>query len=96
MLPVEEKEFREAIKATHGVDSQFVKSAPVHLVWEGKSIWKGIVDLFELIGHPKAEHCYAWRFYDDHQWRYTTVLDIPPVKSAETAVQVAIAASARK
>ena len=96
MLPIEEKEFREAIKATHGVDSQFVKSTPVHLIWEGKSIWKGIVDLFELVDHPKAEHCYAWRFYNDRQWHYTTVLEIPPVESAETAVQVAIAAKGKK
>ena len=96
MLPIEEKEFREAIKATHGVDSQFVESTPVHLMWEGKSIWKGIVDLFELVDHPKAEHCYAWRFYNDRQWRYTTVLEIPPVIGPQSAVKVGVAHQIKK
>jgi hypothetical protein len=49
------------------------------------------------VGHPKAQICYAWSYYDDKgETQYTTVLELPPVDSPESAVKVAIAASARK
>jgi len=60
-----------------------------------KSAWGGVVETFNIEGHPKAKRCYAWLFVKDGQQQYTTVLEIPPVDSARTAVQVAIAAGAR-
>jgi len=52
--------------------------------------WDGLVDSFELEGHPKAKRCYAWEHFEDGELRQTTVLEIPPVDSAESAVEVAI------
>ena len=50
------------------------------------------------MGHAKAKHCYAWGYAKDNVkgWEITTVLEIPPVTSPETAVKVAIAAAAQK
>jgi hypothetical protein len=39
--------------------------------------------------------CYAWSFLENGKPEYTTVLEIPPVDSAESAVKVAIASKAR-
>ena len=43
----------------------------------------------------KAKRCHAWSYEDNGETQYVTVLELPPVTSAETAVKVAIAASAR-
>ena len=47
-------------------------------------------------GHPKAKRCYAWSFTEGKQTRFVTVLEIPPVESAQTAVRAAIAGEAKK
>jgi hypothetical protein len=61
--------------------------------FEGGVIWDGIVEVFELHGHPKATHAYAWSHDTDdprRPKRSVTVLKIPPADSPETAVRVAI------
>jgi hypothetical protein len=58
--------------------------------------WDGIAEIFDLAGHSKANRCYAWSYLENDEPQYTTVLEIPPIDSAETAVKVAIAAEARK
>jgi hypothetical protein len=40
-----------------------------------------------------VKRCYAWSFLEN-ETQYTTVLEIPPVNSPESAVKVAIAAKA--
>ena len=51
----------------------------------------GAVEVFRLTGHPKAKRCYAWSFTEGKETRFVTVLEIPPVESAQTAVRAAIA-----
>jgi hypothetical protein len=49
--------------------------------------------VFDLIGHPKAKRAYAWGHLDgayDERTRFVAVLEIPPVDSAQKAVQVQI------
>jgi hypothetical protein len=67
-------------------------------IFGGKTIWKGIVEVFTLANHPKAKRCFAWSHNDgndDSDERFVTVLEIPRVESPETAVQVAIVAEVR-
>jgi hypothetical protein len=66
---------------------------PVKEVFEGKTIWEGIVEVFELIGHPKASKVYAWSHDTDNPKkpkRHMTVLHIAPIVSAEAAVRAHI------
>ena len=82
----------------HGCDSKHVESIPVEEVFEGKTIWQGIVEVFALRGHPKANRAYAWSHLDgkkDDRERFVTVLELPPVTSASDAVKVAIASEVR-
>jgi hypothetical protein len=60
--------------------------------FEGKTIWEGIVEVFELDSHPKAPRVYAWAHDTDdpHRPRHVTVLHLGPITSAVEAVRAAI------
>jgi len=86
-------ELQEVIRKLHGVESKHVQSVPVKEVFQGKTVWEGIVEVFELVGHPKAPRAYAWMHdTDDPQKprRHVTVLHVHPVTSAREAVRAAI------
>ncbi len=80
----------------HHCKARHVASEPVIELFRGEVAWDGVVEAFEIDGHPKAKRCYAWSFIENAEQQYTTVLEIPPVDSAESAVKVAIAAKARQ
>ncbi len=86
---------KEAIRATHGCGARHFTTVPVTETFRGKIVWHGDVEVFDLINHPKAQHCYAWAYQEGGTMHTTAVLGLPPVDSAESAVKVAIAASAR-
>ncbi len=87
------EELQEVIHKLHGVHSTHIKSVPVTETFKGDVIWDGIVEVFELHGHPKATHAYAWSHETDNPdqpKRSVTVLKIPPAVSPESAVRVSI------
>jgi hypothetical protein len=87
------EDLREVIHSLHGVHSTHITSVPVTEKHNGKVIWDGFVEVFELHGHPKATHAYAWSHETDdpeQPRRSVTVLKIPPAVSPEAAVRVAI------
>ena len=86
------------IQQLHNCGAVWRESVPVEEVFNGKTIWKGEVEVFDLNGHPKAKRAYAWSHKDgkdDSDEKFVTVLEIPPVVSPETAVKVAIVAEVR-
>jgi hypothetical protein len=87
---------KKAIKETHGCESLHVESVPVKEVFEGQTAWEGTVEVFHLVGHPKAKRAYAWTYRDGTQNKTIAVLEIPPVDSPQSAVKVAIASKAKK
>ena len=86
-------ELRDTIHRLHGAKASHVHSVPVKEVFQANTIWDGMVEVFELIGHPKADRIYAG-IHDtdepDKPKRHVTVLHLPPVVSAQTAVKAAI------
>lgn len=71
----------------------------MHEVFRGQTVWKGIVEVFDLHNHPKAKHAYGWSHPEgpqDKGERFVTVLEIPPVKDAKTAVQASIMSDLQK
>ena len=88
------EELRDVIQKLHGVEARHVASTPVKETFEGRTVWDGVVEIFELRHHPKATHAYAWAHETDNPEtpiRHVTVLKIPPVVSPITAVRAAIA-----
>jgi hypothetical protein len=86
---------RAAIWRMHACGAVHRETVPVHEQFQGKTVWKGDVEVFDLMQHPKAKRAYAWAHIDgpnDEQTRYVAVLEIPPVKDALTAVQASIMA----
>jgi hypothetical protein len=62
-------------------------------------VWDGVVEVFDLVGHPKAKRAYAWSHLDgdkDEKTRYVAVLEIPPVVSPETAVKASIVSDSKR
>lgn len=94
--PKEITELQDAIRAMHGCESTYERTEPVHEVFQGRTAWDGIVRVFTLIEHPKAECCYAWSYREGDETKSVAVLKIPPVESASSAVKVAIAAKGRQ
>ncbi len=86
---------QEAIMAVHGCNSIHTATMRVKSTLEKQTAWEGDVEVFD-IDHHKAKKCYAWGFDDKGQFKATCVLEIPPVESPSTAVDVAIAAKSRK
>ena len=95
MSPKEITELKDAIRATHGCESLHVESVPVKEIFEGDTAWEGTVEVFDLVGHPKANRAYAWSYRDGDETKSIVVLQITPVDSPEAAVRMAIAAQGR-
>lgn len=54
------------------------------------------MQIFELAGHNRAKRCYVWSYDEGGKSYYTTLLELPPVIDAESAVKVAIASKAQR
>jgi len=93
------EKLRSVILHRHACESSWVESLPVHDVFRDQVIWQGFVEVFSLSGHPKARTAYAWIDHegqDGARERVETVLEIPPVDSAQSAVWASIMADSMR
>jgi hypothetical protein len=87
------------VQQLHNCGAVWRETVPVHEMFRGETVWQGEVEVFDLQGHPKAKRAYGWSHRDgknDEGERFVTVLEIPPVESALTAVRVSIVADGKK
>ena len=93
------KLLQAAIEQRHNCAAIHRDSVHVHEIMEGKTIWEGHVEVFDLAGHPEAEKCYAWSHHEKRMsgsvlnsdnLRLITVLGKRPVDSPKMAVRAAI------
>jgi hypothetical protein len=87
------EELRAAILLVHKAQATHIESVPVKESFQGKTVWDGIVEVFELHGHPKASKVYAWAHDTDDPERpriHVTVLHCHPITSAKEAVRAAL------
>ena len=86
------EELRDVIRKLHKVTAKHVESVHVTEVFQGKTIWDGMVEVFDLHGHPKTHRAYAWTHATDdpkEPRRSVTVLTFPqPVFSHLQKVMV--------
>jgi len=87
---------RAAFRAQYGCDARHVETVSVTERREGKVVWEGEVEVFDLIGHGKAATGYAWTEGKSKEGETVCLLELPPVTSPETAVQAAIAEKSKK
>ena len=86
------EELQSAIRRLHECEADYLETVPVTETFQGQTVWQGEVEVFNLRGHPKATRCYAWSHVTDKGNRVVTVLELPPVVSAQAAVRAAIVA----
>jgi len=87
------EELRDVIRRVHGVEATHVESVPVKETFKGDTVWEGIVEVFDLVGHPTAHRAYAWSHETDdpaNPKQHVTILHLHPIKSAQDAVRAAI------
>lgn len=84
-------ELREVIRRLHGAEASHVESVPIKEMFQGKTVWEGVVEVFDLRGHPTASRAYAWAHKTEPQGtRQVAVLHISPITSPLLAVRAAI------
>jgi hypothetical protein len=93
------EELKAVIRRLHGAEATHVDSVPVLETFQGKTVWDGIVEVFELKNHPTAVRVYAWAHDTDNPdkpRRHVTVLHAHPIQSAHDAVRAAIIQESRE
>lgn len=92
------EELRDVIRRLHGAEATHVESVPVKETFKGQTVWEGIVEVFDLTGHPAAHRVYARAHETDapnKPVRHVTVLHLHPIKSAHDAVKIAVSQEIR-
>ena len=87
------EELKDVIKRLHGAEATHIESVPVKETFRGQTVWDGLVEVFELHGHPATTKVYAWSHDTgdpDKPRKHVTVLHVAPVLSAAMAVRAAI------
>ena len=91
------KDLANAVTIMHGCPCVWYRTSYVHEWLNGKSVWKGLVEVFTLIGHPTANMAFAWSWKDKAgEIRDFAVLKAPLIKSAAEAVRSVIASAKQK
>ena len=87
------RELQQVIHRLHGVQSTHIESVPVKETFQGRTVWEGVVEAFQLHDHPKVPMVYAWAHdtdEPDRPRRHVTVLHIHPITSAREAIRAAV------
>jgi len=90
-------QLREAVERMHGGTATLAQSVPVRETFEGKTVWEGVVHVFDLTGHPTATRAYAWSspIEGSTKRRFFAVLHTDQINSSVEAVRAAIVAENR-
>jgi len=88
----------QAVHDLHDCKAVWLESVPVKETFQERTAWEGVVQVFDLSGHPTASRCYAWSYVTDEMTgkrKFFAVLHQGPVDSPQAAVRAAIVAEYR-
>ena len=91
------QELKRGVESQQGGTATFVESAAVKETFEGKTVWEGVVHVFDLDGHPGAMRTYAWftPVEGSAKRQFFAVLHLGFIRSPQDAVRAAIMAEHR-
>jgi hypothetical protein len=75
-----------SIQENHNCIPTHFRSIYVEEGAEKETIWKGLVEVFTLEGHPKAQIAYGW-WEEEADVNLVTILALTPTADARKAVQ---------
>src|SRR5258708_24560392 len=87
------EELRDVVQRLHGAKALHVGSVPVKETFQGKTVWEGVVEIFDLVEHSGAKRLYAWTHEPDgpeRPKRHVTVLHTDAITSPLLAVRAFI------
>jgi hypothetical protein len=86
-------EIGRILSEKHGFTLSHRESVPIKEVFQGTTVWDGVVHVFNLFGHPQTDRLYAWWHDtgDPKNPKLITVLHIHPATTPLSAVQAFIA-----
>jgi hypothetical protein len=92
IYPERLRHLTQVVETLHACQCVHASTAFVHeVIEEGALLWKGRVEAFTLMGHPKAEEAFAWSWEDEAgRWQCAAVLAIPPILSPREAVRAVV------
>jgi hypothetical protein len=92
-----ESRLKTAVERMHGGGASLAQSVPVRETFDGKTVWEGVVHVFDLTGHPTATRAYAWSspIEGSTKRRFFAVLHTERINSPLEAVRAAIVAEHR-
>ena len=80
------RDVQKSIRQSLHCDSRHLNSTFVEEKGPDGAIWRGYVETFELVGHPQAQRCFAWPYWEEGGSRHVIVLEEPPVIGPASAV----------
>jgi len=96
-VEVDPAELKRAIESLHGGTATFAQSVPVVEKYEGKTVWDGVVQVFDLTGNPQSTRAYAWSYELENGKRHIfSVLHTDKINSPVAAVRAAIVAEHKR
>jgi hypothetical protein len=97
MAEVEADQLKQAVEQMHGGSATLAQSVPVFETFEGKTVWEGVVHVFDLAGHPTATRAYAWSspVEGSTKRKFFAALHTDRINSPLEAVRAAIVAENR-
>lgn len=86
------KDLKRAVEKLNNCQASHIEDVIVIEKYGADTVWEGVVAVFDIKGHDKADKCYAWSspIEGSKKRRFYTVLKIPPVDSPEKAVRASI------
>lgn len=97
MPEVDIDQLKRAVESQHGGTATPIISVPIKEIFEGKTVWEGVVHVFDLSDNAQSTRAYAWSspIEGSTKRRYFAVLHWGWVRSPEDAVRAAIIAEHR-
>ena len=97
MPEVDSDQLKQAVESQHGCTATFADIQRVHETHDGKTVWEGVVHVFDLVGHSNANRAYAWSspIEGSDKRRFFAVLHMGGIRSPQDAVKAAIVAEHR-
>ncbi len=85
---------QDAIRHHYGCEAKHLETVPITERFQGRTVWDGKVEVFQLVNYLTAEKLFAWGYDDpesEQNLNAITILAQPPTVTPEQAVRAYIA-----
>jgi len=78
---------QKAVRDLYGCDSVFVECVTVVEIVGDRTVWTGLVCIFDLVDYSRTTRAYAWMDDGEDGERPIVALHVPPIDSPRAAVR---------